>query len=383
MSDANSNRTVVIVAPGGLVSGKEIMSLTLAEGLRQRGWQPHVMTSVWSSADFRRRLDADGFAYETLPLGFISLSPRPEIARMTWGQVERWPELVRGYRRTLRETRPRAVIHTNWHHALLLLPWLDASRDIYWAHEFAPTTKRYALIFRMIAARVARMVCISKAVAQNLQTLGVSPGKLAVVHNCSDLCGVQTPLPEETRLRLGIVGQVIAWKGHADALQAAALLAKQGLACELSIFGSGPPDYVKQLKAQARALGIEELVHWRGFVADRAAIYRDIDVCIVPSRDPEPFGLSALEASACGRPVVCSAAGGLGEIVEDGKTGLVVEPRRPDRLAEAVAKLARDRALLASMGAAGRQRAKSEFSQEKFIDRFIALIERPRTDVAA
>lgn len=383
MSEPAPNRVVQIVAPGGLVSGKEIMTLTLAEGLRAGGWQPRIMTSVWGTGEFRRRLDADGFAYESLPLGFISLSLRPEIARMTWGQIERWPELVRGYRRILRETRPGAVVHTNWHHALLLLPWLDSGRDIYWAHEFAPTTKRYAVIFRMIAKRVARIVCISRAVAQNLQALGIAPAKLAVIHNGTDLCGSQPPPLGAGPLRVGIVGQVIAWKGHEDVLQAIALLAKQGRACELSIFGSGPPDYIEQLKAQAKKLGIDNLVHWRGFVADRAAIYNNIDVCVVPSRDPEPFGMAALEAGACARPVVCTAAGGLGEIVEDGTTGLVIPPRQPDSLAAALAKFIGDRNLLRSMGAAAQRRAAADFSRKAFIDRFIALLLKPQADAAA
>jgi glycosyltransferase involved in cell wall biosynthesis len=87
--------------------------------------------------------------------------------------------------------------------------------------------------------------------------------------------------------------------------------------------------------------------------------------------------MSALEASAFGRPVVCSGHGGLTEIVADGKTGFFVAPRNPAQLAEALARLAHDRALLASMGAAAHRRARDEFSQKVFIDRFVALLERP------
>jgi glycosyltransferase involved in cell wall biosynthesis len=376
MSDhTRAGRAVPIVAPAGIVSGKEIVSHALADGLRARGWEPRFMTSVWGNGEFPRRLDAAGFAYERVPLGFISMSMRRDVSRMTRGQLARWPELVRDYRRIVRTTQPKAVIHTNWHHALLLLPFLKRGRDIYWAHEFVPDNKRYALFFRLLAARVRRIVCVSQAIERNLLVLGVPRNQLMVIHNGCDANGAPAQPPSGGSLRIGIVGQIVSWKGHEDLLDAVALLAKKGVACELSIFGSGPPAFIGELKRRVRLLDLEDSVRWRGFVADRAEIYADIDVCAAPSRDPEPFGMSALEAGVFGRPVVCTASGGLTEIVEDGRTGIVVEPARPDRLAEALETFARDRTLLGTMGAAGRQRAQAEFSLAKFVDRFVRLLE--------
>jgi D-inositol-3-phosphate glycosyltransferase len=84
--------------------------------------------------------------------------------------------------------------------------------------------------------------------------------------------------------------------------------------------------------------------------------YRAADVVLVPSRS-ESFGLVALEAAACGRPVVAAAVGGLRTIVDDGRTGLLVEGRDPAAYAAAVDVLLRDTDLAASMGAAGAERA--------------------------
>ena len=78
--------------------------------------------------------------------------------------------------------------------------------------------------------------------------------------------------------------------------------------------------------------------------------YRAADVCLVPSRT-ESFGLVALEAAACGTPVVAASVGGLRSIVGDGETGLLVEGRDPLEWATAVALLLDDRDLAATMGA--------------------------------
>ena len=88
-----------------------------------------------------------------------------------------------------------------------------------------------------------------------------------------------------------------------------------------------------------------------------SSYYRAADVVIVPSRS-ESFGLVALEAAACGIPVVASAVGGLLNVVHDGVTGLLVEGRQPERFARALSQLIDDPAGAAAMGAAASVRAR-------------------------
>ena len=130
MRGTMSAPTILVVCGAGIVAGKEIVSLHLARGLRDAGWEPQFMTSNWGDGEFVRRLEHDDIPYQRLRLGFISASLRVAPLLMTLDQPRYWPALVYGYLRIIARTAPRAVIHTNWHHALLLLPFLRPRRDI-------------------------------------------------------------------------------------------------------------------------------------------------------------------------------------------------------------------------------------------------------------
>lgn len=105
------------------------------------------------------------------------------------------------------------------------------------------------------------------------------------------------------------------------------------------------------MHALVSALGLDERVR---FVPPQAhellsTFYRAADVCVVPSRS-ESFGLVALEAAACGIPVVASAVGGLTSLVDDGRTGFLVEGRSASDFATAVAAVLQDPVLAVELG---------------------------------
>ena len=99
--------------------------------------------------------------------------------------------------------------------------------------------------------------------------------------------------------------------------------------------------------------------------------YRDADVLVNPSFS-ESFGRSLIEAMSCGVPVVATRVGGMAEIIEDSKTGLLVEPGDAPALAEAVLRLLADKDLRRSMGEAGRQRVIDSFSWEQITQDLVA-----------
>jgi D-inositol-3-phosphate glycosyltransferase len=153
-------------------------------------------------------------------------------------------------------------------------------------------------------------------------------------------------------------------KGIANAISALAELPD----CELLVAG-GPPasrldrdPEVRLLRQHAAAEGVAGRVRFLGAMAPERvpALLRSADVvACVPWY--EPFGMVALEAMACGVPVVATAVGGLVDTVVDGVTGLHVPPRRPDEVARAISELLRRPGLRARMGAAGAERARQRY----------------------
>ena len=140
--------------------------------------------------------------------------------------------------------------------------------------------------------------------------------------------------------------------------------------------GDGPAR--ADLVALAGDLGLTDVVEWLGAVPvdDVPRLLERATVVAVPSRYEEPFGLVAVEAGLAGRPVVASDVGGLPEVVQDERTGLLVPPEDPVALAAALVRVLSDRDLAGTLGAAGRARAERDFALDRHVDAFEAIFER-------
>lgn len=373
--------SVLLVCGAGYVSGKEIVSLELARGLVAIGHRVTFVTSYWNDGDFQARLRSDRLEFAVLPIGFISRTLTWPCVRMTAEQLSRWPGLLLGYAALLRRACPAHVVHTNWHHLILLYPFLRPDRDCFWLHEVVPDRPRYGRLFRHLARRLMRFVCVSEAVGRSLETMGVERDRIVVIPNGISDPAVEMSLPHNaprTRssgvLRIGIVGQVGTWKGHDDLLDAASILVGEGLEFEVDIVGGGAEQYRWELKEKVKQLGLEKIVRWRGFVESKTDIYADLDICVVPSRFEEPFGLAALEPAFFEIPVVASSRGGLPEIVVNRRTGLLVDAESPRCLAAALRELLKDADLRANLGQAGRKRALLHFGINRFAGEFSGLL---------
>lgn len=121
----------------------------------------------------------------------------------------------------------------------------------------------------------------------------------------------------------------------------------------------------KRIRDLVTEFSLDSMTTFTGSIdqAHLPAYYAAADICVIPSYY-EPFGLVAIEAMAAGTAVIASEVGGLQETVLDGKTGLLVPPRDPNSLSEAIAKLLNEPNIAQAMGKAGFQRVQSHFSQE-------------------
>jgi glycosyltransferase involved in cell wall biosynthesis len=175
-----------------------------------------------------------------------------------------------------------------------------------------------------------------------------------------------------------LAGRLNHWKGQGLLIEAAALLHQQNRLgrLHLVIVGdvfAGHDDLRAQLVELAQQRGLGSRVHFVPFVSDIFSVWRASDIAVVPSTEPEPFGMVAIEAMACGLPVVAAAHGGLLDIVQDQQTGLLFEPRNASALAEQLFLLAGDPPLRQRLGQAGAQRQAALFSLQTQVEQTRAV----------
>jgi glycosyltransferase involved in cell wall biosynthesis len=130
----------------------------------------------------------------------------------------------------------------------------------------------------------------------------------------------------------------------------------------------GDRAYARTLRAQVRRAGLEDRVHFLGFRADVPALMRLCDVVLHTSVAAEPFGRVIVEGMLAGRPVVAARAGGAAEIIQDGRTGRLVPPNRPDLLSRAVGELLSDPQARHRLATAGTTHARHAFSLEAMVE---------------
>src|SRR3954470_11218672 len=220
---------------------------------------------------------------------------------------------------------------------------------------------------RSLCRNVAHVVATCSDEVFELRRLGLPRDRASIVP-----CGVDTSVftakgpvaPRSGRPRLLVLGRLVERKGQEDAVRALTEVPD----AELVVVG-GPPaaeldddPEVQRLRAVAAELGVADRLVFTGAVAraDVPAWVRSADVVLaVPWY--EPFGITPLEAMACGRPIVATAVGGLIDTVVDGVTGDLVPPRDPARLGETLAALLADDSRRAAYGAAGVARARERY----------------------
>ncbi len=177
-----------------------------------------------------------------------------------------------------------------------------------------------------------------------------------------------------------LAGRINRWKGQALLVEAAGKLWVQGIRNVHFLFvGSPPPGqehFKDNLEKVIKESPAKDNITISDYCSDIWTIWHACDIAVVPSTEPEPFGMVAIEAMAVGKPVVAAAHGGLTEIIEDGKTGILVEPGNSTELAKAIAYLASNPDKRNEYGENGLKRQRNIFTLEKYIDSFAALYSR-------
>ena len=284
--------------------------------------------------------------------------------------------------------RTVALVHSNTLAVLGGAVWACRRRrpHLWHVHEIIlkPAAMKRALPW--LAERLSARV-ISNSSATEAWLLTQAPrlaGRSTVVFN--GLPPLPPPRPSDAasmRQRIGaadgdvlatVAGRLNHWKGQGLLIDALALLQREGRLGRLrvAVVGdvfAGHEDIRARLVAQVEALQLSETVRFVAFVDDIYAVWRASQIAVVPSTEPEPFGMVAIEAMACGLPVVAAGHGGLLDIVGHEETGLLFEPRSVRALADALARLAGEPELRMRLGQAGQRRQQEHLSMQRQIER--------------
>lgn len=290
------------------------------------------------------------------------------------------------------------VLHTVWPTALVshffysILPTpyfisVHASEilddNLTWRRRLKGFLKRW----KVAALQKAKgLFPVSHYTARLLISFGVSSEQVEVISNGVNTDHFRPSIKDRSLSRtstLLTVARLDLHKGHDRILEALALLKKEGVKPQYVIAGTG--DEELRLRKMVMHLGLEEQVRFAGFVPEKdlPSLYNHADIFVMASREIplrldliEGFGISFLEASASGLPVVAGKSGGVSDAVKNGETGILVNPDDHEDIARALKMLLNDPILAQNMGEQGRQWTESEMNWNKVAERLHKAIQK-------
>ena len=239
----------------------------------------------------------------------------------------------------------------------------------------------YVLVDRMTARLSAVIVCVAESLARDLiERSRVPAARVVVIPNGVDLARFDPAAADGRRLRrelalgdgpvIGIVGRMTPQKSHADFIAAFARTRRRAPTARALLVGDGPLRGAVEVDVQARALG-DACVF--------AGVRDDVPECLAAatvvalSSVSEGFPFTVLEAMAMARPLAATAVNGVTEIVAHGTNGLLVPPRSPELLGDALATLLEDPVRAAALGNAGRKTVETRYALATMIERLTGV----------
>jgi len=362
------------------IGGSDVSLVRLVEGLDRSRYA--IIVALPSDGPLVARLKSAGARVEIMPVLF-KLTSRRGLGFL-FRFAANYPRAIRALVRLIRREHV-SIVHTNTIHNLYGVtaarvagvPHVWHFREIVWQ---SGALRRLELW--MARRWSTRIIVTSNAIASMYGDRRRWPVQLVRVPNGVEVDrfapGDGTRVRNElgvlpSQVLVGIVCRLDPWKGVEEFLRAAAVVAARDARAVFAVVGGpiiGQESYEATLQQQARDLGIADRVRftsWRYGPSEMPDVHRALDILVLASREPEPFGLVVLEAMATGKPVIATAHGGPLDIIVDGRTGDLVAPGDIDAMAEAILALVDDPARRARVGALARERVMAEYTAAQYV----------------
>jgi glycosyltransferase involved in cell wall biosynthesis len=252
--------------------------------------------------------------------------------------------------------------------------------------------KIYSLFDRFSERFVDRFLVVSHALRETMiKDHGIPADKIIRIYNGIE---VDHYLPQDQngsreRIRrefdvgedttlIGAVGRLVWQKGFEYFVKASPKISTKFSRTKILLVGDGP--LRDELEALAAELKMKEHIIFTGFRSDIRDILSAIDVLVVPSL-LEGFPMITLEGMAMAKPIIATGIDGIKEQIVDGESGILIPPRDPDAIAEAILQLSTDKKLAQNLGLEGRRRVENEFTVERMVSEtekvYQSLYEQP------
>ena len=364
------------------IGGPAIHAILLTEGLRSRGYETLLVSGQEGPGEgsLRDRAVQKGLAPLFLPELGRELRPGRDLTALL--------KLVR----LLRQQQPE-IVHTHTAKAGALgriaakiagIPIVVHTFHGHVMHGYFSrrVTRFFLAIERRLAKASTTILTVSEGVRQDLLRLRIGrPETVGVMPLGLELDGLlRSDLRRgELRRRLGIspevplvgiIARLVPIKDHRTLLEAASELRRSRRDVRFLIVGDG--ELRPLLEQRARALGLDGSAHFLGWQRDLEPIYADLDLLVLSSLN-EGTPVSLIEGMAAGLPVVATEVGGVPDLVEKGKTGLLVPPKDPEALSGAMEMLLGDADRRREMGRLGREAVYPKYSDAALMDRMDRL----------
>jgi glycosyltransferase involved in cell wall biosynthesis len=298
----------------------------------------------------------------------------PCVGRCDWRAVAHIRKLVSEYNVD--------VLHTHGYKAALYAcaaAWPRRVALVATCHTWPSRSwsmRAYAVLDRLAMRTFDRVVVISETLAELLQRSGIQVAKLEMIANGVEIERFREAKPtlrdevlDEESL-VGFVGRLAPEKGGMILLRAAQQVLRTHPRTKFVLVGDGPSR--QALESLASQLGIYDRVVFAGVREDMPGVYASFQLVVLPSLC-EGMPMCVLEAMAAGKPVIATRVGAVPRLVDQGQTGVLVEPGDVDGLSAAIIQILDDPEWAHRMGENGRTRATEHFSADSMARRYIEL----------
>lgn len=351
---------ILQILPSLDVGGVETGTIDLARYLVAHG---HKAITISSGGRLVRELDAIGSRHYNLPVGKKSLFT---IIRMI-GAVR---EIIR------REDID--VVHARSRVPALIAyfackgankPFITTAHGYYKTHLLSQAMGwgKFVIVASNIMAK------------HMVRDFGVPYERIRLIPRGVDLkrFKFREPAPRQSKeFTVGMVSRITPLKGHSDFIRAVSILNRQIPRLKAVIVGEAPKDkYKEDLELLIRRLGLSQTIEFKPATNDVPGVLANLDVLVSATITPEAFGRVIIEAHASGVPVVATKVGGVVDIVEDQKTGLLCASQNPKDMAQKIFTLYSDRELWARIAFESKKSVESYFNLDMMMEKTLAVYE--------